>query len=113
LATSSVGAQTGRLVRIDVATGAVQVLTEDPEADVRDVLVHSDTREPQIVTLLKERSEYVVLDPSVADDLAAIRALHHGDPVIVDSDDEDATWLVSFTNDSGPVPYFAYDRASK
>jgi dipeptidyl aminopeptidase/acylaminoacyl peptidase len=113
LATSSVGAETSRLVRIDLATGAAEMLAEDRQADVSDVHVHPDTREPQIVTLLKERSEYIVLDPSVAADLEAIRALHSGDPVIVDADDADATWLVSFTNDSGPVPYFAYDRASR
>jgi dipeptidyl aminopeptidase/acylaminoacyl peptidase len=54
-----------------------------------------------------------VLDPSVADDLTAIRALHPGDPAFTGADDADTTWLISFTNDSGPVPYFAYDRVSK
>jgi dipeptidyl aminopeptidase/acylaminoacyl peptidase len=112
LGTSSVDAQTGRLVRVDVATGAQEVLAADPEADVTDVRIHPDTRQPQIVTFLKERSEYVVLDPSVAGDLAAIRALHPGDPAFIDADDADATWLVAFTNDAGPVSYFAYDRAA-
>ena len=113
LALSSVGANTGRLVRIDLATGEQQVLAEDPEADVSDVRIHPDTREPQIVTFQKDRSEYLVLDPSVAGDLAAIRALHPGDPVFTSADDADATWLVAFTNDSGPIPYYAYDRVSK
>jgi len=113
LATSSVGANTGRLVRIDVATGAEEVLAADPEADVSGVRLHPDTREPQIVAFEKDRSQYLVLDPSVADDLAAIRALHPGDPMFVGADDSDATWLVGFTNDSGAVPFFAYDRASK
>jgi dipeptidyl aminopeptidase/acylaminoacyl peptidase len=113
LGTSSVGANTGRLVRIDIATGAQEVLAADPEADVSGVRLHPDTREPQIVEFEKDRSEYVVLDPSVADDLAAIRALHPGDPMLVGHDDADATWLVGFTNDSGAIPFFAYDRASK
>jgi dipeptidyl aminopeptidase/acylaminoacyl peptidase len=113
LAVSSVNANTGRLVRIDVATGAEEALAADPEADVSDVRIHPDTREPQIVTLLKDRSEYIVLDPSVADDLAAIRALHPGDPTFVGADDDDATWLVGSTNDVGAVPFFAYDRASR
>jgi dipeptidyl aminopeptidase/acylaminoacyl peptidase len=113
LAESSVGANTGRLVRIDLATGEQQVLAEDPEADVSDVRIHPDTREPQIVTFQKDRSEYLVLDPSVAGDLAAIRALHPGDPVFTSADDADATWLVAFTNDSGPIPYFTYDRAGQ
>jgi dipeptidyl aminopeptidase/acylaminoacyl peptidase len=113
LITSSAGAQTARLVRLDVATGAAEVLTEDPEADVSDVRIHPDSREPQIVTVLKARSEYVVLDPSVADDLAAIRAIHPGDASLLGADDADAIWLVGFTNDAGPIPYYAYDRATK
>ena len=113
LGTSSVGAETARLIRIDVASGATEVLAEDPQADVSDVRVQPDTREPQIVTLLKDRSEYLVLDPSIADDLEAIRALHPGDPVFIGADDADSTWLIAFTNDSGPIPYFAYDRATR
>jgi dipeptidyl aminopeptidase/acylaminoacyl peptidase len=55
----------------------------------------------------------VVLDPAIAADLEAIRALHPGDPVIEDADEADATWLISFTHDAGPVQYFAYDRVSR
>jgi dipeptidyl aminopeptidase/acylaminoacyl peptidase len=113
LAVSSVGSDTGRLVRVDVATAETEVLAEDPQADVADVLLHPDTREPQIVTLLKDRAEYITLDDSLEDDLKAIRALHPGDPMFQDRDDADATWLVAFTTDSGPVPFFAYDRASR
>jgi dipeptidyl aminopeptidase/acylaminoacyl peptidase len=113
LITSSAGAQTARLARIDVATGAVEVLAQDPEADVSGVRIHPDTREPQIVTVLHARSEYLVLDPSVTDDLAAIRALHPGDPMFASADDSDSVWLVGFTNDAGPIPYYAYDRASR
>ncbi len=113
LATTSVGAETGRLVRVDVATGATQVLAEDLEADVSGVRIRRDTRQPQIAMLRKDRAEYLVLDPAVAADLEAIRALHPGDPVFADADDADATWLVAFTNNAGPISYFAYDRASK
>jgi dipeptidyl aminopeptidase/acylaminoacyl peptidase len=110
LAMSSVGANTGRLVWIDMASGDVRVLAEDLETDVTGVRLHPDTREPQIVTFLKERMDYRALDPQVEADLAAIRALHPGDPDIGDGDDDDTVWLVGFTNDTGAVPYFAYDR---
>jgi dipeptidyl aminopeptidase/acylaminoacyl peptidase len=113
LALSSVGTNTARLVRLDLATGDAEVLAEDPEADVTDIRLHPDTREPQIVTFLKDRSEYRVLDPDVADDLAAIRALHPGDPSFDDADDADSTWLVGFTNDSGAVPFFSFDRETR
>jgi dipeptidyl aminopeptidase/acylaminoacyl peptidase len=113
LAESSVGADTARLVRYDLASGDVEVLAEDPEADVTGVRLDPDTREPQIVTFLKDRLEYQVLDPSVAADVAAVRALHPGDPSFADADDADRTWLIEFTNDTGAAPYFSYDRETR
>ncbi len=113
LAVSSVGADTGRLVRLDLATGEAAVLAEDPDSDVTGVRLHPDTREPQIVTFLKDRSEYRVLDPDVAADLTAIRALHPGDPSFAGADDADATLLIGFTNDTGAVPYYSYNRETR
>ena len=113
LVISAAGSDTGRLTRIDVATGDAAVIYADPEADVTGVLLHPDTRDPLIVTVLKDRADYHVLDASVAADLAAIRALHHGDPQFLGRDDADRTWLVGFTTDTGPVPYYSYDRSER
>jgi dipeptidyl aminopeptidase/acylaminoacyl peptidase len=113
LAISSIGVDTGRLVRIDLASGDTQVLFEDPEADVAGALLHPDTRDPQIVLVLKDRTEYHVLDPALEPDLKAIRALHPGDPMLSGRDEADTTWLVAFTDDAGPIQYFSYDRASR
>jgi dipeptidyl aminopeptidase/acylaminoacyl peptidase len=113
LALSSVGTETARLVRISLADGSIEELAGDPEADVTDVHLHPDTWEPQIATVLKDRSELVVLDAAVARDVDALRALDPGDPVVVDGDDADATWLVAFNHDAGPVSYFAFERATR
>jgi dipeptidyl aminopeptidase/acylaminoacyl peptidase len=113
LVISAVGSDTGRLSRIDLATGEAEVILEDPEADVSGAILHPDTRDPQIVSVLKDRTEYHVLDESVAADFEAIRALHPGDPMFLGRDDADTTWLVAFTTDNGPIPYFSYDRASR
>ncbi len=110
---SAAGSDTGRLTRVDLATGDATVLAEDPEADVSGVLLHPDTRDPLIVSVLKDRMTYVVLDESVADDLKAVRALHPGDPSFAGRDEADRTWLIAFNVDAGSVAYFMYDRASK
>ena len=110
---SAAGSDTGRLTRVDLATGDETVLAEDPEADVAGVLLHPDTRDPLIVSVLKDRMTYVVLDESVADDLKAVRALHPGDPSFSGRDEADKTWLIAFNVDAGSVTYFTYDRASK
>ncbi len=75
-------ANTARLLRVDVATGNIEVLAEDAEADVDGVVLHPDTREPQIVLIEKDREEFIVLDPAIESDLKAVRALHPGDPSI-------------------------------
>ncbi len=110
---NSVGAETARLVSLDLATGAAEVLAEDPAADVSAVRLDPSSKRPQFVTIVKERSEYLAVDEAVAADLAAIRALSPGDPAVISGDDADSRWLVEFTQDAGPVRYFLYDRAAK
>src|SRR6201996_5024155 len=110
---SAVGSDTGRLTRVDLSTGESTVLAEDPEADVSGVLLHPDTREPLIAMVLKDRMEYVVLDPSVEEDLKAVRALHAGDPSFSGRNEADTTWLIAFNVDAGSVTYFMYDRPTK
>src|SRR5262249_58144230 len=111
LAMSSAGADTGRLVRVGLSSGAEEVIAEDPDADVSGVRVHPDTREPQIVTWVKERTEYRVLDPALEADVAAIRALHPGDPDIVAEDHRDMGGLGGVTKHTRPIPPFLYHRA--
>ena len=110
---SAAGFDTGRLVRVDLDSGESTVLAEDPEADVSGVLLHPDTRDPLIVMVLKDRMEYIVLDPSVEDDLKVVRGLHPGDPSFSGRNEADTTWLIAFNVDAGSVTYFMYDRATK
>ena len=110
---SSAGANAGRLVRLDLATGAEQVIVEDPVYDVSAAIQHPDTYEMQLVVFEKERADYVVLDPGIEADVDGIRRLHPGDFFLTSRDDADRIWLVGFTADDGPVPYFAWDRATR
>jgi len=110
---SSEEANAARLLWLDLATGAREVLAEDPQYDVGDVAIHADTHEPRVVLFVKDRHELHVLDPAVADDVAGISALDDGDWWFAGSDDADRTWLVSFTLDDGPVRYWSWDRDTR
>ncbi|MDQ4134173.1 MAG: S9 family peptidase [Actinomycetota bacterium] len=111
-AVSSVDANAGRLVRIECATGEAEVVAEDARYDVAGVRLHPDTREPQLVVYVKERSDYEVLDPAIADDIATLRSFESGDLHLLGHDDADRTWLAGYTADNGPVRYYAYDRST-
>ena len=111
---SSVDANAARLVRIDIATGSQEVLLEDPTYDVVGAEVHPDTREPQLGIFLREKADHVVLDPSIAEDIDAIKRIDpDGEFSLLDRDHADTTWLVAFDRDDGPVRYFSYDRPTK
>ena len=47
---TSVDSNTGRLVKMDIATGAVEVIAEDPEYDIAGAMLNPDTREVEAVT---------------------------------------------------------------
>ncbi len=106
-------ANAGRLVRMEIATGRIEVIAEDPQYDVADVMIHPDTYEIQMVAFLKARTEWQVIDPSIQEDIAAIRRLHPGDFSIISRDHADRTWLVAFVPDDGPVGYYAFDRKTR
>ena len=110
LAISSVDANTGRLVRFDLAGGDAEVLAEDRTYDVADVRLHPDTREVQWVSFLRDRLEHEAVDPVAGADLAVLADAEHGDVAILDGDHADARWVVAYTSDDGPVRFHLYDR---
>jgi dipeptidyl aminopeptidase/acylaminoacyl peptidase len=108
---SSRGANTRRLLRKGL-DGGERVLLEDDRYDVGGVVRDPDTREPQLATVVRDRADVVVLDPSIAADVERLRAAHHGDLGIAGRDHAGRTWLAAFTADDGPIAYYAYDRST-
>jgi dipeptidyl aminopeptidase/acylaminoacyl peptidase len=106
-------ANAGRLVKLELASGDLTEIAADPHYDVGNVMVHPDTYEIQAVAFNRDHVEWQVLDKSIALDFDRIRAIHEGDFVITSRDDADQTWIVAFTVDNGPVPYYAYNRESQ
>jgi dipeptidyl aminopeptidase/acylaminoacyl peptidase len=110
---SSIGANTGELRTINVATGAEDVLASDPAADVGDILIHPLTHTVQAVAFAHERQRWVVLDSTIEHDFEVLAGLHHGDFAIESRDQADQTWIIAYSQDRGPTVYFTYDRVSK
>ncbi|MDQ2907712.1 MAG: S9 family peptidase [Chloroflexota bacterium] len=103
----------GRLVKMEIATGRSSVIAEDPQYDVSSVVVDPDTYEIQAAGFVKDRLTWQVLDSALEADFAALQAIQRGDFTITSRDDADTTWVVTFTQDNGPVAYYAYDRSTK
>jgi dipeptidyl aminopeptidase/acylaminoacyl peptidase len=101
-----------RLLALDVASGVEEVIAEDPQYDVHRLELHPVERTVQAVSFERDREEWTVLDPRVEADFAAIASVRPGDFWIASRDLADATWLVGYTTDDGPIYYHTYDRSS-
>jgi dipeptidyl aminopeptidase/acylaminoacyl peptidase len=112
--TSSLGSDVTRLVKLDLASGReMEVVASDPRCDVGTVLKHPVTGALQAVSFNYLRTAWTVLDPSVAPDFAALAAVRDGDFEIVSRDRTDATWVVAYTVDDGPLTWYLYDRRTR
>src|SRR5579884_3217812 len=110
---TSLNCNTGRLVEMDIATGAAEVIAEDPVYDIAGVLLNPDTYEVEAVTVYRDRLEYQIFDDAIRGDIEALQLLSAGELVISDRSDDDKTWLVAFDNDAGPVKFYTWDRNAK
>ncbi len=109
----SLEADTTQLYEIDLATKKKKFLAHNPEVDLGPVVIHPTKYHVQAVGWIKDRLEWKVLDPTIADDFATLAKVQPGQFGIVNRDSADKTWLVAYTTDTTPVSYYAYDRASK
>ena len=102
-----------RLVKMNIATGDTTLIAADPQYDVGRVMIYPDTYEIQAVAFNKDRVEWTVLDDTIKLDFDNIREIHRGDFAITSRDDADTSWVVVFTVDNGPVPFYTYDRKNQ
>ncbi len=104
------GHDTVRLVKLDIASGRTEVLAHDSHYDISDCMIHPDTYEVRMVSIEKDRIEYIILEKGLKRDMRAIHRLHGGDITIRASDDADKKWIIGFVEDKGPVSFYIYDR---
>ncbi len=113
---SSLGSDTARVVEVpltgDPARDAKVVASSDA-VDAGAVVVHPKRHVVQAVAFAPGRMRWEVIDPSVKEDFEGIARLFDGDFNVINRDSEDRAWLVSFTNDRGPIRYYVWDRQSK
>lgn len=108
------GRDTGALVAMSFdGDGDATVLVEDAQADVSDAWVDPRNGRVQVAVSVYDQPRLHVLDESVADDVARLKAHRAGEVSVVSRTLDDETWLVAYTLDDGPVVYVRYDRVAK
>jgi dipeptidyl aminopeptidase/acylaminoacyl peptidase len=110
---SSIGADTARVVAKNIVTGAEKVVASSDQVDAGNVQIHPRKHAVEAVSFAPGRANWTVVEPSVQADFDGIARMNDGDFAIVNRDDKDATWLVAFTSDRGPIRYYSWERTAK
>lgn len=107
------GAPAGRLVALDLETGAKNILAGDENYDVVQVLINPDSYEIEKALFVREKQEWLVLSDAIRPDVEAIEAEHGNHFSIISRDNADRMWILRVEADTRPPAYFLYDRAEK
>lgn len=106
-------ANTGRLLKIDVASGKEEIVAADAEYDVSNAFIDRKRRIPLAAAFDKAKTEWKTLDSSIEEDFKILSQLRRGDFDITSTTVDDQTWIVSYNTDDGPATAYLYDRANK
>ena len=108
---------TTRMIRMETATGKtagkITVLAQDSLYDVSAGLVDQYSQRPLVAVVSRERDSLIILDTTYQEDVDAVRRLHRGDPFMTSRDAKDSLWVIGFTTDDEPTPYYLYERATR
>lgn len=102
-----------RLIKADIASGKEEVIAEDPEYDLSGAFIDGKRKLPLAVSFDKARTEWKVLDNSIADDFKVLSEVRRGDFVVTSKSLDEQTWIVSYITDDGPATAYLYDRPNK
>ncbi|MBX7084604.1 MAG: S9 family peptidase [Nannocystaceae bacterium] len=118
------GRDTAALFRVDTRTKKKQLLFADARVDLGGlqhpwlghdarVLLHPTEGTVQAVVVDHELPRWVVLDPAVAPDFAALADLDRGVFNVTSRTLDDQTWIVAFESDVRSRRYWRWDRATQ
>lgn len=111
LVTTSVDANTARLLEVDPRDGDIRVLAEDPRFDVAETILHPSKHYPQAVRFVRERAEFKVLDAKVGPVFDLFEETLDGDLSIASRDLSGNHWVIGEVMDDAPPRYWHYDAA--
>ena len=98
------------LFTIDLKSGNTKLIADDPRTDVGSVLIHPTEKNVQAVSFTYARSEWKILDPAIAPDIAFLKKFQDGDFIVTSRTQDDSQWTVAYVLDNGPVKFYRYVR---
>ncbi len=103
---------TAALFAIDTATDQRTLVHEDARADVSNAIAHPATGVVQAAAVNYLRTEWTVIDQTIAGDLEKLEAIGDGDINVGARTLADDKWVVVLTSSTNAPRVFLYDRTA-
>jgi dipeptidyl aminopeptidase/acylaminoacyl peptidase len=112
LYTTSVGADTARVVQRSLTGGPERLIANNREVDPSQVWVHPTKHIVQAVLFEPGLPAWTLVDPTVKKDFDVLAHVARGLPEVVSRDRADRTWIVSFCDARAPTRFYSFDRTT-
>ncbi|HEV7403369.1 MAG TPA: S9 family peptidase [Chthoniobacteraceae bacterium] len=107
------GRDTAAWTRLHLGSGKLEVLFEDPHADVGGLLRHPTKGTPQACTVCRERCRWIAMTGEMETVRQDLESVDSGDVAVVSRSLDDRQWLHASYRDDQPPRYYLYDRARR
>lgn len=107
---TSLGANTARLLKINITTGEQKVVAEDRRYDLTDLLLNPTTYALEAVGVEREHHDWIVLDPTLKQDFDFLFQKLKTDINIPSRDVSNLKWTVVSQSDVHPSQFFLFRR---
>jgi dipeptidyl aminopeptidase/acylaminoacyl peptidase len=104
---------TAALMEMDLDSGALKLIAQDPRTDVGAIKSHPTKNTIQAVSFYYDRRERKYLDKEVEQDMQLVSEGTRGDAGIASWSLDDRQWIVAHMPDDGPIRYFHFNRDTK
>lgn len=112
--TTSIGADTSRLVEVDLSSGQeLRELARDPQADLAEIMHNPDHFNIEAVEHFYLKPSWAPIEAAVAQDFAFLGQHCKGAISIQSRSHADDLWIVSELLDDGPTIYWLYYRQER
>lgn len=106
---------TAGLFSRNLDSGNVELIAEDPRADVGGVLAHPTEKNLQAVSFTYSRREWKILDEAIRGDVEFLteygeQKLGGGEWQVTSRTLDDSLWTVAYILDNGPLKFYVYHR---
>jgi dipeptidyl aminopeptidase/acylaminoacyl peptidase len=104
---------TAAIESLNLVTGEIKVLAEDPNVDPGTTMIHPTEKTIQAVDFNYYRQNWTILDESIRPDIEYLGKVAEGDVAVYARTLDDSRWIVVFIVDNGPARYYVYDRDAR